>query len=68
MQLPQEKINEFNSIMLKADWHYQYANGKAYSDGERSVFHARQFYRKLILDYPDCRKEIDELWSKRGNE
>lgn len=65
MKIPENELKEFEKVLKKADWYFQYADdGRAYREGRASVDSAVSMRFVLCKKYPESEKDIDELFAK----
>ena len=56
----------FERLLKQTDWSYEYAEGKAYWDGQRSFREAFWEYSRLQKIYPEEARILWQQYSRRG--
>ncbi len=68
MPTREERFTEYKAILRRADWTYNYADGKAYYDGMESYHKAVRARMEMLRDFPDDSMEIAKLWIEYGGD
>ncbi len=57
----QQELHDFETILRRTDWQFDFAEGKAYYEGRDTFITARDRYKIIKEKYP---KEAQELWAR----
>lgn len=62
----QDRFTEYQAVLKKTDWYYQYAEGDAYYRGLETYRIAVHEKTKMIRDFPEHAAQIITEWNRHA--